>query len=92
MRISVRVYIEGIPGMNEFSVFLDTTGNVADVIEKMKNIDEGNPYKHVVEPSTGKLRYLLVAINGQMIRFPEAFEQPLNDGDELLFISPVAGG
>ncbi|MFP4482183.1 MAG: MoaD/ThiS family protein [Thermovirgaceae bacterium] len=92
MGISVQVYIEGIPGLNEFSVFFDASGTVADVLEKMKHIDNGEPYKQVVEPSTGKPRYLIVAINGQMVRFPEAFERPLNDGDELLFISPVVGG
>lgn len=91
-KISVRVHIEGIPGKSDFLLALPAGSDVETLMDTLGKIGEGEPLRHIKDPGTGEMRYFLVAVNGRMIRFPEAFSNVLADGDEILFISPLVGG
>ena len=92
LKISVRVHIEGIPGKSDFLLTLPDSSNVETLMDTLGKIEKGEPLKHIRDPGTGEMRYFLIAVNGRMIRFPEAFSKALENGDEILFISPLVGG
>lgn len=90
--ISVKVHIEGIPGRDDFFLTLPLNSSIENLIESMEDLEEGTTLKHIRDPDSGEMRYFLVAVNGKMVRFPDAFREILRDGDEILFISPLVGG
>lgn len=90
--ITVRVHIEGIPGRSDFDLLLPYGSDIEALMDSLGSIEGGTPLKHIKNSDTGEMRYFLVAINGRMIRFPEALSVNLENGDEILFISPLVGG
>lgn len=96
MKIEVKVFGDFIDflGGSKLTVELNEGAKVADLISRMAEIKAGFREKmEVLSRRRGATDYgLTILVNGKNINVLNGLDTRLKDGDNVVFLPPVAGG
>jgi len=84
--------LSDIFGTEELTYTANDNSAIEDILEMLSK-EFGNNFERVIHNSSGKSnRYVIIALNGEDIRFLESIQTPVHDGDEIIFLPAIAGG
>jgi molybdopterin converting factor small subunit len=95
--MTVRVHsileIKRVIGRGEIDLPIPARFGVRDLVDWMVDRWGNALSSRLIEPGSGRLHpSIRVMVNGRDIAFLQGEDTPLREGDEILFLEPVAGG
>ena len=94
--ISVKIiFLSLLPeiiGVQELIYSTEENSTVENILIMLRK-DYGKTIEQTIYDSSGKPnKYIIIALNGEDIRFLNSIQTPLHEGDEILFLPRIAGG